>query len=263
MRDLMRANALGQPVYWIQWTPQERAEKLAKRRGAKGAKGTPKSWEDGEIPKNWKEVDEVIEGIKNEYTNKGKVQHAAWSDQGYAAQRVWWQGPSWAWDGRDWQWSHPERGSSSHEPKWKGSGGGGWSWHEHDWHGHDQAASSGYQPQSQHYWQGASSGYQPENQPHPLGSFGVAPLAPPQTVVPNASGPVPRGQFGAAPVPQDAPGNPFPLVPQAAPPPPAHDKGDLGNEWFDFEEGELESEEGSGTEITNRGSKGYEPQYEP
>ena len=64
MRDLMRANALGQPVYWIQWTPQERAEKLAKRRGAKGAKGTPKSWEDGEIPKNWKEVDEVIEGIK-------------------------------------------------------------------------------------------------------------------------------------------------------------------------------------------------------
>jgi len=115
-----------------------------------------------------------------------------------------------------------------------------WSWHQQDWHGH--------------YWQGASSGYQPQNQPHPLGSFGVAPLAPPQTVVPNASGPVPRGQFGAAPVPQDAPGNPFPLVPQAAPPPPAR---------FDCEEGELESEEGSDTEITNRGSKGYEPQDEP
>ena len=166
---------------------------------------------------------------------------------------------SWAWDEINWL-SH----LNDHywlEATWAWQT---WSWHQQDWHGH--------------YWQGASSGYQPQNQPHPLGSFGVAPLAPPQhplgsfgvaplappqTVVPNASGPVPRGQFGAAPVPQDAPGNPFPVVPQAAPPPPAHDKGDLGNEWFDCEEGELESEEGSDTEITNRGSKGYEPQDEP
>ena len=107
---------------------------------------------------------------------------------------------TWAWDEMNWQWH-----------------GAAWSWHQQDRHGH--------------YWQGASSGYQPQNQPHPLGSFGVAPLAPPphplgsfgvaplappQTVVPNASGPVPRGHFGVAPVPQDAPGNPFPVGPQAA-----------------------------------------------
>ena len=48
MRDLMRANALGQPY---SQSGEERAEKPVMRRDAKAAKGKPKSWKDEEIPK--------------------------------------------------------------------------------------------------------------------------------------------------------------------------------------------------------------------